>query len=232
MARTTPAQKPRGWARMTRISVPLRRGPPPRQGRQYRRLVATQQSQFPASGPPEINPYRPQGCRNACNLLTCDRTRHCRTGEIRRLSRLQADLSRWISVGPGRPYGHQMGHVGHDQGRRQRPLSACCRAAIAASAAAVDAALERVLPQPAWAARRRVQEAMRYATFAGGKRLRPFLVLHSARLFGVDDARSLAGRARPSRCCTPIRWCMTICPAWTTTICAAAGPPPISPLTR
>ena len=31
----------------------------------------------------------------------------------------------------------------------------------------------------------RVQEAMRYATFAGGKRLRPFLVLHSARLFGV-----------------------------------------------
>ena len=32
---------------------------------------------------------------------------------------------------------------------------------------------------------------MRYATFAGGKRLRPFLVLHSARLFGVDDAHSL-----------------------------------------
>lgn len=37
----------------------------------------------------------------------------------------------------------------------------------------------------------RVQEAMRYAVQAGGKRLRPFLVLHSARLFGVDDARSL-----------------------------------------
>ncbi len=32
---------------------------------------------------------------------------------------------------------------------------------------------------------------MRYATFAGGKRLRPFLVLHSARLFGVADASSL-----------------------------------------
>jgi farnesyl diphosphate synthase len=32
---------------------------------------------------------------------------------------------------------------------------------------------------------------MRYATFAGGKRLRPFLVLHSARLFGVDDAHAL-----------------------------------------
>ena len=35
---------------------------------------------------------------------------------------------------------------------------------------------------------------MRYAIIAGGKRLRPFLVLHSARLFGVDDSRSLAGR--------------------------------------
>jgi farnesyl diphosphate synthase len=32
---------------------------------------------------------------------------------------------------------------------------------------------------------------MRYAITAGGKRLRPFLVLHSARLFGVDDSRSL-----------------------------------------
>jgi farnesyl diphosphate synthase len=32
---------------------------------------------------------------------------------------------------------------------------------------------------------------MRYAIMAGGKRLRPFLVLHSARLFGVDDSRSL-----------------------------------------
>jgi farnesyl diphosphate synthase len=31
---------------------------------------------------------------------------------------------------------------------------------------------------------------MRYATFAGGKRLRPFLVLHSSRLFGVDEARA------------------------------------------
>jgi farnesyl diphosphate synthase len=36
---------------------------------------------------------------------------------------------------------------------------------------------------------------MRYATFAGGKRLRPFLVLHSARLFGVDDARALRAAA-------------------------------------
>ena len=63
-------------------------------------------------------------------------------------------------------------------------------AAIAASAKAVDGMLETVLPRP-HGPQGRVQEAMRYATFAGGKRLRPFLVLHSARLFGVEDARAL-----------------------------------------
>jgi farnesyl diphosphate synthase len=62
--------------------------------------------------------------------------------------------------------------------------------AIAASAASVDAMLESVLPRP-HGPQARVQEAMRYATFAGGKRLRPFLVLHAARLFGVDDSQSL-----------------------------------------
>jgi len=62
--------------------------------------------------------------------------------------------------------------------------------AIAASARLVDAMLDAVLPQPA-GRQARVQEAMRYAIMAGGKRLRPFLVLHSARLFGVDDSRSL-----------------------------------------
>ncbi len=62
--------------------------------------------------------------------------------------------------------------------------------AIAAAATATDAALETVLPRP-HGLQGRVQEAMRYATFAGGKRLRPFLVLHSARLFGVNDAHSL-----------------------------------------
>ena len=62
--------------------------------------------------------------------------------------------------------------------------------AIAASARLVDASLDAVLPQPS-GRQARVQEAMRYAIMAGGKRLRPFLVLHSARLFGVDDSRSL-----------------------------------------
>ncbi|HKD48195.1 MAG TPA: farnesyl diphosphate synthase [Rhizomicrobium sp.] len=62
--------------------------------------------------------------------------------------------------------------------------------AIAASAAAVDSVLQSVLPKPR-GAQARVQEAMRYATFAGGKRIRPFLVLHSARLFGVYDPQAL-----------------------------------------
>src|SRR5437868_8446685 len=62
--------------------------------------------------------------------------------------------------------------------------------AITASATAVDSVLETVLPRP-HGPQGRVQEAMRYAIMAGGKRLRPFLVLHSSRLFGVDDSRSL-----------------------------------------
>jgi farnesyl diphosphate synthase len=49
----------------------------------------------------------------------------------------------------------------------------------------VDALLDRVLPQPR-GLHGRIHEAMRYAVFAGGKRLRPFLVLRSADLFGVD----------------------------------------------
>jgi farnesyl diphosphate synthase len=62
--------------------------------------------------------------------------------------------------------------------------------ALAASATAVDSVLGILLPRPQ-GAQARLQDAMRYATFAGGKRLRPFLVLHSARLFGIGDAFSL-----------------------------------------
>lgn len=49
--------------------------------------------------------------------------------------------------------------------------------------------LEQVLPRP-HGLHARVHEAMRYATFAGGKRLRPFLVLNSAKLFDVDPAQA------------------------------------------
>jgi farnesyl diphosphate synthase len=62
------------------------------------------------------------------------------------------------------------------------------------AATAVERTLDAVLPQPV-GHHGRVPEAMRYAIFAGGKRLRPFLVLHSARLFGVPDAQSLRAAA-------------------------------------
>src|ERR1043166_1544473 len=61
---------------------------------------------------------------------------------------------------------------------------------MAESARLVDQTLDQVLPKPA-GLQSRVQGAMPFATFAGGKRLRPFLVVNCARLFQVDDARSL-----------------------------------------
>ncbi len=63
-------------------------------------------------------------------------------------------------------------------------------AALAIAAEAVDAALELLLPKPA-GLHARVQEAMRYAVFAGGKRLRPFLVMQSAALFDVEPQQAV-----------------------------------------
>ena len=54
---------------------------------------------------------------------------------------------------------------------------------------AIQSALERLLPQPEGHEARLI-EAMRYAALAGGKRLRPFLVLASADLFNVPTERS------------------------------------------
>jgi len=64
------------------------------------------------------------------------------------------------------------------------------RAAMAAAAATTEAALDRLTPAPA-GLHGRVQEAMRYALFAGGKRLRPFLVLQSSALFGAPEAGAI-----------------------------------------
>ena len=62
--------------------------------------------------------------------------------------------------------------------------------ALAVAAVQVQKILETVLPavdgQHAM-----VKEAMRYAVFVGGKRLRPFLVMECARLFGVPAPRAL-----------------------------------------
>ena len=59
-------------------------------------------------------------------------------------------------------------------------------AALAASAAVVEATLADVLPKDG-GPEARVFAAMRYATLGGGKRLRPFLVIQGAKLFGVPE---------------------------------------------
>jgi len=78
-----------------------------------------------------------------------------------------------------------------DSGAGQKPN---LREALSAVARDVEATLDEILPQPD-GGQRRVQEAMRYAVFAGGKRLRPFLTVHCADLFGVPRAQSLRAAA-------------------------------------
>jgi farnesyl diphosphate synthase len=60
---------------------------------------------------------------------------------------------------------------------------------LRAVAGQVDSVLQTLLPTPTGLIGR-VQEAMRYAVLVGGKRLRPFLVLRSAELFGVPLERA------------------------------------------
>mgnify|MGYP000495335989 FL=1 len=62
--------------------------------------------------------------------------------------------------------------------------------ALAATAERVTAELERRLAVPP-GARGRVLEAMRWGSLNGGKRLRPFLVIESARLFDVPERQAL-----------------------------------------
>ena len=66
--------------------------------------------------------------------------------------------------------------------------------ALGETAAAVDDCLDRLLPAPN-GPEGRVAEAMRYAALGGGKRLRPFLLIASARLFGVEGERPLRAAA-------------------------------------
>ena len=62
--------------------------------------------------------------------------------------------------------------------------------ALAGAAKLTDAVIERLVPVPS-GLEARVFEAMRYAALAPGKRLRPFLVLASSRLFGVSERGAL-----------------------------------------
>ena len=75
------------------------------------------------------------------------------------------------------------------------PSAAGIPAALAEVAFAVEEALDALLPLPDGRERRLV-EAMRYATLGGGKRLRGFLVMEVAGLFGV--ARASAARVAAS----------------------------------
>ncbi|MEL7232535.1 MAG: polyprenyl synthetase family protein, partial [Pseudomonadota bacterium] len=70
------------------------------------------------------------------------------------------------------------------------PKDAGFKAHLARTADAVEAELSRVLPQPA-GHQASIMEAMRYAALGGGKRLRPFLVVESARLLGGEAAHAL-----------------------------------------
>lgn len=63
-------------------------------------------------------------------------------------------------------------------------------AAIKETAAEVRAEIDRLLPVPS-TPEKRVVEAMRYSVLAGGKALRPFLVMQCAGLFGVERAKAL-----------------------------------------
>jgi farnesyl diphosphate synthase len=71
-----------------------------------------------------------------------------------------------------------------------RDAPAHLQEAMEAAAAAVDATMDRLLPPDADLAEHRLAAAMRHGALMGGKRLRPFLVLESAALFGVTPARA------------------------------------------
>ena len=79
------------------------------------------------------------------------------------------------------------------------------KARLVETAAAVERVLEDLLaiePKAGETARpRRLIEAMRYATLGGGKRLRPFLAIETARALGrageVARSRGRGDRMRP-----------------------------------
>ncbi len=61
---------------------------------------------------------------------------------------------------------------------------------LAARAGVINAALEAYLP-PAGAYPPRIHEAMRYSLFAGGKRLRGAMLLATAGMLGLEEAKAL-----------------------------------------
>lgn len=70
-----------------------------------------------------------------------------------------------------------------------RDASPLLQQAIDECADAVNKTMSRLLPETNLA-EELLYEAMRYGALAGGKRLRPFMVMQSAKLFNVDPARA------------------------------------------
>ena len=71
----------------------------------------------------------------------------------------------------------------------QRDASPELQAAMDESRESVNKTLERLLPDTDLP-EAPLYDAMRYGTMNGGKRLRPFMVMQSAKLFGVDPMRA------------------------------------------
>lgn len=70
-----------------------------------------------------------------------------------------------------------------------REASETLQDALQECVVAVNKTISRLLPQTDMA-EARLYEAMRHGTLSGGKRLRPFMVMQSAKLFNVDPARA------------------------------------------
>lgn len=73
-------------------------------------------------------------------------------------------------------------------------VSSTLAAAMNHAASSVTETLERLLPKSDFA-EQKLFEAMRYGVLNGGKRLRPFLLLNTASLFGVDEQCALRAAA-------------------------------------
>ncbi len=67
--------------------------------------------------------------------------------------------------------------------------------ALATATHAVGQRLRELLDVSPTPEASRLAEAMRYAVFSGGKRLRPFLILSTARLFGTEESAGLGAAA-------------------------------------
>ncbi len=70
-----------------------------------------------------------------------------------------------------------------------REASGSLQKVMEESIAAVNKTIERLLPETDLA-EGRLYEAMRYGVLGGGKRLRPFMVMESSRLFNVDPSNA------------------------------------------